>query len=78
MWFMFIKFPVSMNDKGKNVGKISDMLIKHGSNIKHTEEFTIGMKSAVKSFQKKHYLEPTGVVDKLTWKELKKNPEKSK
>ena len=75
---MFILFPsfkvVSLNDEGYRVEKIAQMLRKHGSSIKDTKKFTIGMKTAVKSFQKKHNLIPTGDVDRETWKELKKDP----
>ena len=74
---MFILFPsfkvVKMGDEGARVEKISQLLQKHGSKIKETRKYTLGMKSAVTSFQKKHNLIPTGEVDKETWKELKKN-----
>ena len=75
---MFILFPsfkvVKIGDEGSRVEKIAQLLQKHGSKIKPTRKFTVGMKSAVTSFQKKHNLIPTGDVDKETWKELKKDP----
>ncbi len=72
MFYLFTKFPIKIKDQGKRVGEISKMLSKHGSKIKYTEIYTIGLQSAVISFQKKHGLEPTGVVDKTTWKALRK------
>lgn len=71
---LFFFRPIKLNDKGRKVRKIAFMLQKHGSSIKLTDEFTIGMKSAVKSFQKKHNLIPMGTVDRETWRELKKKP----
>lgn len=66
---------VKLKDEGKIVEKITKMLQNHGSSIKITDKYTIGVKSAVTSFQKKHDLIPSGVVDKGTWKALKKKPE---
>jgi peptidoglycan hydrolase-like protein with peptidoglycan-binding domain len=59
-------------DVGPNVKKASILLANHGSSLKPTEEFTLAMRSAVKAFQKKHDLEQTGVIDKKTWRALKK------
>ena len=70
--FLFGWKNLQLFDIGKKVKEASIMLAKHGSNIKPTEEFTLGMRSAVKSFQKKHNLEQTGIIDKKTWKALKK------
>lgn len=63
---------LKLHDRGPKVRKASELLAKHGSSIKPTDEFTIAMRSAVKAFQKKHGLELTCEVDKPTWKALKK------
>lgn len=74
---LFVRYPtLKLFDKGPKVSKIAELLKKHGSSLKPTEEFTLAMRSAVISFQKKHSLEPTGVVDKNTWKALKKKHHK--
>ena len=59
-----------MGDKGPEIKKIAAALKKHGSTIKPTAVFSIGMRSAVVSFQKKKGLKVTGVVDKMTWDKL--------
>lgn len=64
------KKPVKMGEKGEIVKGIAELLSKHGSTIKVTDVFTIGMRSAVIAFQKKHGLPATGVVDKKTWTKL--------
>ena len=61
---------IQLNDKGTDVKKIAAALKKHGSSIKPTSVFTIGMRSAVVSFQKKHNLKPTGIVNQTTWNKL--------
>lgn len=63
-------------DQGKKVLKASELLAKHGSSLKPTEEFTLAMRSAVIAFQKKHDLNKTGIIDKKTWKALKKKHKK--
>ncbi len=62
--------PLRIGDKGPDVKKIYAALKKHGSTIKPTDVFHIGMQSAVFSFQRKHNLPVTGVVDKKTWDKL--------
>ena len=62
--------PFKLNDEGKEILEISKLLAKAGSSIKPTKTFTIGMLSAVKSFQKKSGLPVTGIVDKKTWEKL--------
>lgn len=62
--------PVKLGEKGEIVKGIAEMLQKHGSTIKVTDVFGIGMRSAVIAFQKKNNLKPTGVVDKKTWTKL--------
>ena len=67
----FKKFkPFKLNDKGEEIRKIARLLKVHGSTIKPTDTFHIGMLSAVKKYQKNHGLEVTGVVDKKTWDKL--------
>ncbi len=62
--------PFKIGDSGKDVAKIAMMLKKHGSTIKPTNKYHIGMDSAVRKFQKNHNLPVTGVVDKKTWDKL--------
>lgn len=61
---------IKIGDKGSEVKKICAALKKNGSTIKPTDEYTIGMLSAVRAFQKKQGLPVTGVVDKKTWDKL--------
>lgn len=63
-------------DKGKDVEKAQQLLQKAGSTIKVTGEFSIGMKSAVKAFQKKNGLKITGIIDQKTWDKLNAKPAK--
>lgn len=64
--------PLKMGDKGPAVQYMALWLKQHGSSIKPTSVFHIGMRSAVISFQKKNKLKPTGVIDKKTWDKLGK------
>ena len=64
------KKPVKFGDKDEIVRGIAELLRKHGSTVKDTDVFTIGMRSAVVAFQKKNKLPATGVVDKKTWTKL--------
>ena len=70
--------PIKLNDTGAEVRKVSTLLKKHGSTIKPTSKFHIGVRSAVVAFQKKNKLPATGVVDKKTWDKLNKEPIKVK
>lgn len=65
-------------DKGKNVEDAQMLLQLAGSKIKVNGEFTIGMTTAVKAFQKRNKLKVTGVIDQKTWEKLLeyKKPEK--
>lgn len=64
------EWEMKLNDKGANVKKAQQLLQKHGSAIKVTGVFTIGMLSAIKCFQKKNGLDVTGKMDKKTWDKL--------
>ena len=64
------EWEMELGDKGTNVKKAQEMLHKVGSTIKVTGEFTIGMMSAIRSFQKKNGLATTGKMDKKTWDKL--------
>ena len=66
-----IKFQLKQNDKGTDVKLAQQMLAKLGSTIKPSGIYSIGMVSAVKSFQKKNGLKVTGVIDTKTWDKLK-------
>lgn len=57
-------------DKGKNVEDAQIALQKAGSKIKINGEYTIGMVTAVKAFQKKNKLKVTGIIDQTTWEKL--------
>lgn len=67
---------LQLHDQGPDVLEASKSLQKHGSKLKETDIFTLAMRSAVISFQKKHDIEPTGVIDKQTWKALRKKHRK--
>lgn len=74
---MLIGYPVlKLWDKGPKVLKASELLAKHGSKIKPTDSFDLAMRSAVIAFQKKHDLEPNAIIDKSTWRALKKKHKK--
>lgn len=62
--------PVKIGCYGPEVLWICVKLRAHGSTIKLTDKFHIGMRSAVICFQKKNKLPVTGVVDKKTWMKL--------
>ena len=62
--------PVVLNMTGGVVTDCQKLLVAAGSTIKVTGEFTIGMLSAVKAFQKKKGLPVTGKIDEKTMKAL--------
>lgn len=64
------EWEMELGSKGTNVKKAQEMLRKLGSTVKVTGEFTIGMMSAVRSFQKKNGLAVTGIMNKKTWDKL--------
>lgn len=66
-------------DVGIQVRKYQNILVKTGSKIKPNGEYTIGMVSAVRSFQKKNGLKATGILDAKTMAKLDifKAPKKS-
>lgn len=61
---------IKMGDSGAKVEEAQLLLKKAGSKIQVNGEFGIGMMSAVKSFQKKHDLKVTGIIDLMTWEKL--------
>jgi len=64
-------------DMGKKVENVQKLLQRTGSNIKVNGYFSIGMVTAIKSFQKKNNIYQTGTLDSITMKALKKyRPEK--
>lgn len=68
---MAVKFKeLVLNSEGKDVLEASKLLAKSGSSLKPTSKFNIGMLSAVRSFQKKHKLAVTGIINKTTWNKL--------
>ena len=62
-----------MHNSEKDVRKAQKWLRIQGSSIKETGKWSIGMTSAVIRFQKKAKLTPTGELDAVTWKALKKS-----
>lgn len=56
----------------KQILRAQVYLKESGSNLEVNGEYTIGMVSAVRSFQKKNGLEPTGKIDRKTWRLLRK------
>jgi peptidoglycan hydrolase-like protein with peptidoglycan-binding domain len=65
-----MNYPI-YGDTGLAVARVQKLLAKTGSKIQETGKFTIGMVSAIKSFQKKAGLKVTGKLDKLTMDALK-------
>lgn len=65
------KYPV-YGDEGAEVLKYQKLLQKTGSAIKLNKKFTIGMSSAIRSFQKKNGLKVTGKLDAKTATALEK------
>lgn len=61
-----------MITNGRIIRKAQIYLRRQGSKITVDGLYTIGMRSALKSFQRKHGLERTGELDIPTWKALKK------
>lgn len=59
------KYPV-YGDEGKEVLKYQKLLQKTGSKIKLNGIFSIGMSTAIRSFQKKNKLAQTGKLDAKT------------
>lgn len=59
-------------DRGRKVRIAQMCLQKAGSNIEVNGYYSIGMISAVSKYQKDHNIEPTGKIDKKTWKVLRK------
>ena len=57
--------------KSYDISKAQKWLAALGSSIKVTGKMTIGMTTALSSFQKKHGLKVTGELDEATWKKLK-------
>lgn len=56
----------------KDVLKAQKWLRNLGSTVQENGRYTIGMVTAVRSFQQKHKLPATGELDELTWKVLKR------
>ncbi len=66
-----IKFMLKYGDENEDVLEAQKLLKKAGSAIQESGKFTIGMVTAVKSFQKKNGLEVTGKIDSKTMKKLR-------
>ena len=56
----------------KDILKAQKWLANLGSSVRPTGKWSIGMQTAVYSFQRKYCLLITGELDKATWKQLKK------
>lgn len=61
---------MKINDGGPNVKTAQELLKKAGSSIEVNGIYSIGMVSAVRSFQRKNGLKVTGIIDAETWKKL--------
>lgn len=64
-----VVYPV-YGDEGKEVLKYQKLLQKTGSTIQASGKFTVGMTTAIKTFQKKNSLKVTGKLDAATVKAL--------
>lgn len=60
--------------KGDDVKELQTKLTKHGFDCKADGKFGSGTLKKVKAFQTARKLDPDGVVGKLTWEELDKEP----
>ena len=60
-----------MHTSEKDIMKAQKWLRNYGSKIQVTGQWSIAMRSAVVSFQKKNGLPPIGELDYFTWKKLK-------
>lgn len=58
---------VRIGDRGPRVVKIQFLLNQHGIHVKVTGKFDFKTKLAVKFFQKKHGIFPSGIVGARTW-----------
>lgn len=56
----------------KDILKAQKWLANLGSSVRPTGKWSIGMQTAVYSFQRKYSLLITGELDEATWKQLKK------
>lgn len=56
--------------KGEIVTQLQFFLSRSGSGVKIDGIFHIGTRNAVKAFQRKHDLEPDGIVGPKTWTKL--------
>lgn len=65
------KFMMKYGDENLDVLEAQKLLKAAGSTIKPNGKFTIGMTTAVKSFQKKNGLAVTGTIDTKTMNKLK-------
>lgn len=65
-----------LHDQGSKVLEVSKLLRQHGSKLNETDRYDIAMLSAVYAFKRKHGLEKTDVIDKKTWKALRKKHRK--
>lgn len=63
-------YPISLGDTGDIVKDIQERLALLGSTVKPTGVFTIGMLSAVKSWQKKNKLQVTGSMSAFQYNKL--------
>lgn len=63
--------PMVYGMEGKEVMEAQKLLKAAGSSITVNGKYTIGMLTAVKTFQKKHGLEVTGKIDAKTMNKLK-------
>ena len=61
-----------MHTSEKDLAKAQKWLQNCGSKIQVTGEWSIAMRSAVISFQKRNGILMTGKLDQDTWKELKR------
>jgi len=67
----FLKWPiVRRGDHGARVGKIQLLLNQHGIPVKVDAYYGRATVLAVKFFQKKNHIYPTGVVGAKTWEKL--------
>jgi len=66
-----ITYPtIQQNACGEIVVQLQSFLSEAGSSVKIDGIFGFGTRSAVRAFQKRHGITPTGIVEPKTWSKL--------
>ncbi|CAL9614098.1 peptidoglycan-binding protein [Streptomyces sp. enrichment culture] len=72
-WRM-LTVPAAPGDRGPHVEAVQDLLQRAGHPADITGTYTAATRQAVRDFQQRHALPPTGTVDEHTWRSLTAAP----